>query len=351
MRIVVKLGSSSVTRDGRLDQTRITELAGAFRVLSDELVIVSSGAIAAGLSPLGFTQRPKDLPSLQAAASVGQSHLIDSWREALQPKTAAQVLMTRADFAHRSSYLNARATLDRLLALGAVPVLNENDALGTEEIRFGENDLLAALVANLIRADVLVILSDVDGLHTDKGAGGLIRSVETITPEIEAEAGPSGSDTGSGGMISKIVAAKVATMSGVRCVIAKAEPGTVAAIAAGESPGTTFAPSDERMSARKAWIAFAARRAGRIEVDEGARRALVQDKRSLLAAGVKGFSGSFEIGDAVEVCVGDGPAFAAGLVGVSSQDLDRVAGRPSSEVGETLGTPREVIHRDELVIL
>jgi glutamate 5-kinase len=347
-RVVVKIGSTSLTlRSGRLDPSRVDVLvADLVDLLADgrELVCVTSGAVAAGLEPLGLSRKPKDMPTLQAAAAVGQSHLMDAYQTAFESRgrVCGQVLLTRSDFLHRGQYVNAQNTFRRLMALGAVPVVNENDTVATDEIRFGENDLLAALVANLVGADALVLLSDVDGLHEGGAGGPLIDEIDTITAEIDAMAGGSESGIGSGGMRSKLNAARIATASGVSVVIARARDGVVKEILAGERIGTLFHAASSKLTARKAWIGYASTPAGSVVVDAGARRALSQSNRSLLAAGVKAVTGSFAAGDTVSIVDETGEEFARGLVGFSSEELSQVAGTSGA---------REVVHVDELVIL
>ncbi len=354
-RVVVKVGSTSLTKNDRLDPTRVDRLVADLCDLLEqgyELVCVTSGAVAAGLGPLKLSKRPRDMPSLQAAAAVGQSHLMDAYATAFESRghVCGQVLVTRSDFVHRGQYVNAQNTFRRLLSLGAVPVVNENDTVATDEIRFGENDLLAALVAHLVQADVLVLLSDVDGLHD--GAGGpVIAEVERITEQIEGFAGGSTSEVGSGGMRTKIDAARIATASGIPVVIAKFRLGALKQILSGDDVGTLFVASETKLASRKAWIAYATTPAGRVVVDDGARAAVVDSNRSLLAAGVKAVEGTFVPGDTVEVCDGQGHAFARGIVGFSSEELTKIAGMGSAQVSELTGGAREVVHRDELVVL
>lgn len=356
-RVVVKVGTTSLTKaNGRLDPKRVDrlveelcELVGTGR----EIVCVTSGAIAAGLDPLGISGRPKDMPTLQAAAAVGQSHLMDAYNSAFESRgrVCAQVLVTRSDFVHRQQYVNVLNTFRRLLVLGAVPVVNENDTVATDEIRFGENDLLAALVANLVRADVLVMLSDVDGLHRD-GSGDVIPEVDEITPEIVRFAGGSGSKLGSGGMRSKLDAVRIATASGVPAVIAGFKRGSLSRILDGKDVGTMFKPSASKLTSRKAWIGYATSPKGSVIVDAGARKAIADGNRSLLAAGVKRVEGSFVPGDAVDIVDDDeGQAFARGLVGFSSDELAKIAGLDSARLKSIVGDAREVVHRDELVVL
>ena len=356
-RVVVKVGSASlVGTGGEPDASRLDQLCTGLGELHDRgahPVMVSSGAIAAGLGPLGLLRRPADIPSLQAAAAVGQRLLLGAYAELLRARgiVAAQVLLTRYDFMHRQQYLNARNTLDRLLGLRALPVVNENDTVAVDEIRFGDNDMLGALVANITKAKLLVLLTDAQGLHAadprlDPGAP-LIDEVERITPELEKAAGGRGSEHSSGGMASKIAAAWVATFSGVGVVVADAsEPDVLVRIGEGERLGTYFHPRPKRATARRLWIAFARPPTGTVTVDDGARKAVVEDKRSLLPAGVTAISGKFETGDAVDVRVADGGVFARGLVRYSSEELEGARGRSTAHFAG-----REVIHRDQLVVL
>jgi glutamate 5-kinase len=361
MRVVVKVGTSSLTRNsGEIDNDALVKLCAELadvRAAGHAVVLVSSGAIAAGLPVLGFSDRPRDIGILQAAAAVGQPRLMERFGSLLagHELVAGQVLLTPYDFGHRSQYLHARETLARLLDLGVVPVVNENDTIADDEIRFGDNDLIAALVAHLVGADVLVILTDTAGVYTadprvDTGAS-LIEEIREVDAALEAVAGGAGSARGSGGMASKLVAARIAAWSGVRAVIAGArEPDVVRrALTDGEVVGTVVQPHAQRLSSRKLWIAFALRASGRIVVDDGARRALVEQGRSLLPAGVQDVAGSFQREDAVEVVDGHGKVFAKGLAGMDAATLRRVAGRRSAELPE--GVTHEAVHRDDLVLL
>lgn len=356
-RLVVKVGTASlVGAGGEPDEERVAALCGQIAGLAHSgirVMLVSSGAIAAGLGPLGLTSRPSDIPSLQAAAAVGQGRLQSRYAHLLSDAglITAQLLLTRYDFMNRQHYVNARNTLDRLLDLGVVPVVNENDTVAVDEIRFGDNDRLAALVGNLSRAKLLALLTDAKGVHTDDPRrdpeAPLIDEVDRITPELEKRAGGRGSEFASGGMASKIAAAWVATFSGVAVVVADAsEPDILAHIATGERVGTYFHPHPTRMSARRLWIAFAQPPRGTVVVDAGARRAMVRDKRSLLAVGVTGLTGEFRSGDVVDVAESSGSVFARGLVRYDSAELQEARGRPSAELAG-----REVIHRDQLIIL
>ncbi|MFN2595188.1 MAG: glutamate 5-kinase [Actinomycetota bacterium] len=356
-RVIVKIGTASlVGPDGEPDDLRMSALCagiGALRSSGFQVIVVSSGAIAAGLGPLGLTTKPSDIPSLQAAAAVGQGRLLHRYSRLLADMghTTAQLLLTRYDFMHRQQYLNARNTLDRLLELGAIPIVNENDTIAVDEIRFGDNDRLAALVANVARAKLLILLTDAPGVFArdprrDPGAP-LLDEVDRITPELEKAAGGRGSELSSGGMASKLAAAWVATFSGVGVVVADAaEREILQRVAAAEPLGTYFHPHPHRASARRLWIAFAQPPRGTVVVDAGARRAVVDDKRSLLAVGVVDVHGRFSAGDTVDVSVPSGTAFARGLVRYDSDELAEARGRPTVELAG-----REVIHRDQLVVL
>ncbi len=360
--VVVKVGSSSVTTpDGQADVGLIARLCAeiaSIRAAGRDVVLVSSGAIAVGWSALGRPgPRPSDPSVLQAVSAVGQQRLMNAWQDGLSPQglLAGQVLLAPLDFVHRRQYLHARQTFVHLLALGVVPVVNENDAVADEEIRFGDNDRLAALVAHLVRAELLVLLTDAPGLltadpRTAVGASLIEEVIEIDHRHLEAAGGP-GTAMGSGGMSSKLAAARIATWSGVQAVIADASrPEVLAAVLAGEAgAGTVFRPRSRRLPARKLWIAFATSAAGALVVDAGARRALVDDGRSLLAAGVRSVRGSFGPEDAVEIEGEDGTVFAKGLARVPSARADQWVGRRSDALPEDL--PSEVVHRDDLVVL
>ncbi|HEX2241400.1 MAG TPA: glutamate 5-kinase [Actinomycetota bacterium] len=355
-RLVVKVGTASlVGSDGRVDQSRLTQLCSQLSELKmrgSRVALVSSGAIAAGLGPLGIAGRPTDIPSLQAAAAVGQGHLLESYARLFgsHGQVVAQLLLTRYDFMHRQQYLNARNTMEKLFELGAIPIVNENDTIAVDEIRFGDNDLLAALVANLARAKLLLLLTDARGLHSadprQNPDAPIIEEVERITPELERAAGGRGSDLSTGGMASKIAAAWVATFSGVGVIVADAaDPEIVDKVARGEIVGTYFHPHPTRASARRLWIAFGQPPRGTIVVDEGARRAVTERKSSLLPVGVVEVRGGFKSGDTVDVAAG-GRVFARGLVRYDSQELEEARGRSTAELAG-----KEVIHRDQLIVL
>jgi glutamate 5-kinase len=357
---VVKVGTSSITSEqGVLDDVALLklgrELASA-RAAGHEIVLVVSGAIAAGLPALGLATRPTDVGTLQAVAAVGQPLLMERIGAILGQHglLAGQVLLTPHDFGVRSQYLHARETLRRLLDLGVIPVVNENDTVADDEIRYGDNDRLAALVSQLVGADVLVLLTDTPGVFTadprlHEGAS-LIEEIAQVDAALDAVVGGAGSVRGSGGMASKLAAAKIAAWSGVRAVIAAADaPDVVSGAIAGRPVGTSFPPRRERLASRKLWIAFARGAEGRVVVDDGARRALCNDHRSLLPAGVRAVEGAFDVDDAVEIVDASGTPFAKGLVRYGADALRQVAGRRTSELPD--GLPHEVVHRDDLVVL
>ena len=360
--VVAKIGTSSVTGgDGAIEVARVAKLCAevvGLREAGHHVVVVTSGAIAAGLPALGMTRaQARDTATLQAISAVGQSRLMRVYDEVFggHGVVCGQVLIAPLDFMVRQQYLHARSTLQRLLALGVVPIVNENDALADDEIRFGDNDRIAALVAHLLAADVLVLLTDTAGVLTadprlDAGAS-LIEEILEVDASLEAAAGGAGSARGSGGMASKLAAAKIAAWSGVQTVIAAADrDGVLAGAVAGDAGvGTIVRPRPKRLAARKLWIAFAVGSSGTIVVDEGARAALVERNVSLLPAGVLEARGTFGAGDAVELAGPDGRAFAKGLVQLSATQLVAVAGRRTSELGD--GIPHEVVHRDDLVVL
>ena len=346
--VVVKLGSSTLV-DGRrrLRRARLARLASelvALQLTGTPVCVVSSGAIALGLGALERDVRPTDVPSLQAASAVGQGLLASAGGR------AAQVLLTADDVRRRTSYLNARATLEALLAWDVVPIVNENDSTATDEITFGDNDALAAQVALLLRARLLVLLTDADGLYTrDPRAAGaeLVREVHdrALLADLDLDAAsPSG--LGSGGMRSKVVAASMAAGGGVACVIASgAQPGTIARVVAGRAVGTRFTAARRPVSAWKLWLRYGKPPAGRVFVDPGARTALLSRGASLLPVGVKRVEGNFRAGDAVRVCTLEGDVFATGVVAMGSAELRRAAGQHSA----IAGVP-EAIHRDNLVL-
>ncbi len=362
MIVVVKVGTSSITDEtGHIDEAAVAKLcaeAAALRAEGHRVVLVSSGAIAAGLPAVGLDgKRPRDAVTLQAVSAVGQTRLMRVYEAALADHdlVAGQVLLVPHDFMIRQQYLHARATLERLLELGIVPVVNENDAVADDEIRFGDNDRLAALVAHLVSADLLVLLTDAPGLLTADprldSSASLIEEILEVDHELEAVASGPGTARGSGGMASKLAAAKIAAWSGVRAVIAQASrAGVLADVVAGApGAGTVVQPKPKRLPARKLWIAFAVGSGGTVVVDDGARRALLERGVSLLPAGVREVEGAFAADEAVELAGPDGKVFAKGLTRISADALRAVAGRHTADLPE--GTPHEVVHRDDLVVL
>lgn len=358
-RIVVKVGSSSLTTAiGGLDPSRLDALVDALAARSaagSQVVLVSSGAIAAGLAPLGISRRPKDLATQQAAASVGQLELIHAYATsfARYQLTVGQLLLTADDVVRRSHYRNAQRTFSRLLALGVVPVVNENDTVATDEIRFGDNDRLAALVAHLIGADALVLLSDVDALYDgDPRKGGARRITEVVDESDLADviAGSTGaSGVGTGGMASKLAAARLASSAGVPVLLASAADAAAALAAAPASVGTAFAATGSRLSARRFWLAHAADSTGRLVLDDGAVAAVVTRRRSLLAAGIAGVDGDFDAGDVVDLTDLAGKVVARGVVAFDALELPAMIGRSSQQLAPE--QRREVVHADDLVPL
>ncbi len=362
-RIVVKVGSGVLTRRSALRLRIFTEIARQISELSDsgrQVVLVSSGSIAMGSRTLGWSHPGRSIPEKQAAAAVGQIGLSELYRRRFtrHGRQVAQVLVTRGGLDNRERFLNARRTLLTLLGLGVVPIVNENDTVATDEIRFGDNDSLSATVVNLVAADLLVILTDVDGLYTREPEPGrrkppLYGVIESITPEIERAAGGSTSAFGRGGMITKLAAARSAARSGAATVVCNGTTrNVITQVAAGEPVGTLFA-SGSRLASRKHWLAFTAHPRGRLVVDEGAVRALVERGRSLLPAGIVGVEGNFGIGDPVSCVDERGREFARGLAAYASADVNRIKGSPTRRITQLLGYSNgdEVIHRDDLVLL
>jgi len=362
-RIVVKVGSSTLTRNGVLRKRKFSELAEQITALADqgrEVVLVSSGAIAVGAHRLGWNHPGRSIPEKQAAAAVGQIGLVELYQRRFDARGrhVAQILLTRSGLENRQQFLNARHTLHELLKRGVVPVVNENDTVATEEIRFGDNDNLSATMVNVVGADLLVILSDVDGLYSERPERGqpkptLFDVVEKITPEIERAAQGSQSAFGRGGMITKLEAARSAARSGAATVLCNGSKRNVLLeVASGASIGTLF-PAGERMASRKHWLAFTARTRGELILDEGAIRAVVEGGRSLLPAGVDSVQGHFDVGDSVACIDHRGRELARGLSAYSSEQIRRIQGLPTKEIARVLGYSNgdEVIHRDDLVVL
>jgi glutamate 5-kinase len=363
-RIVVKIGSSLLTDDGRgLDHAAVARWAEQIAALKRdgrEVILVSSGAIAEGIKRLGWTTRPKAIHELQAAAAVGQMGLIQSYETAFSQfgLHTAQILLTHEDLSDRRRYLNARSTLRTLLELSVIAVINENDTVTTEEIRVGDNDTLGALVANLIEADVLVLLTDQRGLFTadprKDPRATFIEEARAGDPALESMAGGAGSTVGRGGMLTKILAAKRAARSGASTIIASGrEPDVLTRLGRGESIGTTLRATLVTLGARKQWLADHVQLAGKLRLDAGAVRALVAEGKSLLPIGVTAVEGTFERGEVVGCYDPDGHEVARGLVNYGAQDAGRIMRRPSQEIEAVLGyiDDTELIHRDNMVLL
>ncbi|MCR3749859.1 glutamate 5-kinase [Lentzea californiensis] len=356
-RIVVKVGSSSLTTaEGGLDPARLDALVDALAARAaagSQVVLVSSGAIAAGLAPLKLSRRPRDLATQQAAASVGQLTLAHAYANSFgrYSLTVGQVLLTADDVVRRAHYRNAQRTFSRLLALGAVPVVNENDTVATEEIRFGDNDRLAALVAHLVGADALFLLSDVDALYSgDPRKPGAVRITEVASAsDVDGvQAGTAGaSGLGTGGMASKLAAARLASSAGIPVLLTgSAEAGRALTSA---DVGTAFAATGSRLTARRFWLGYATDANGRLHLDDGAVAAVVGRRRSLLAAGITGVDGDFEAGDVVELVSLAGEVVARGVAGYDSAELPSLIGRKTHDLPEE--QRREVVHADDLVPL
>jgi len=362
-RIVVKVGTSTLAHQtGKLNLFQLEKLV---RELADvhnqgqEVLLVTSGAIGAGAGKLGLKQKPRTIPEKQAAAAVGQGVLLHMYEKLFAEYGAvvAQILLTREDIVNRKRYLNARHTLSTLIQYGVIPIINENDTVVVDEIRFGDNDTLAALVAGLIDADLLILLSDIDGLYTgdprtDTGAE-LINIIEEVTPEIEQLAGGTGSEFGSGGMETKIQAGKIAINSGVNMVITNGQTeGIIRRVLSGQGTGTLFVPRENRLHSRKRWIAYGSRVQGKVVVDDGARRAITSSGKSLLPSGILHVDGRFESGHVVSVVSLEGGEFARGIINYSSEQVSLIKGKQTQEIGAILGHKDydEVIHRDNMTV-
>ena len=361
-RLVVKVGTSSLThKTGKINLSQIEKLV---RELADihnegrEVLLVTSGAIGAGMGRLGFRARPKTIREKQACAAVGQGLLLQMYEKIFSEYgiVVGQVLLTRDDFADRRRFLNARNTLLTLLKYRVLPIINENDTVAVDEIRFGDNDTLSALVTNLVDAELLLILSDVDGLYTGdphrEPDVQLIPEVVAVTPELEALAGPAGSAVGSGGMVTKFQAAQVVSRAGAVMVLAAAAAeNIIRRVLAGEEVGTVFWPT-ERLKGRKRWILFGAAVQGKIYVDAGAARALCEGGKSLLPSGIVRVEGDFEAGHPVSVVDPEGQEIARGLVNYSAAEVERIKGAKTTRIAQLIGVQpyAEVVHRDNLVL-
>ena len=361
-RVVLKVGSSSLTGSAGagLDLAAVDKLVDGVAILKKrgvEVLVVSSGAIAAGLSPLGLTTRPKDLATQQAAASVGQGVLIYRYSESFARHgiTASQVLITSDDVIRRSHYRNAQRTFDRLLALGVVPVINENDTVGTQEIRFGDNDRLAALVSHLVQADLLILLSDIDALYDAPPTSANAKQITDVRDFAlldDAQIGGAGSaGVGSGGMVTKVEAARIATGAGIPVVLTSLA--NVEAAVSGAEIGTLFHANGVRTPSRALWLAHASSPKGKLHLDAGATTAIRERGTSLLPAGVTKVEGDFSAGDPVDLLSPEGKVIARGLVAFDADEIPQLLGKSTKELGAALGAEyeRELVHRDDLSLL
>jgi glutamate 5-kinase len=363
-RVVVKVGTSTLTHsNGKLNFSRIE---GLVRELADavnsgkQILLVSSGAVGAGMDRLGWKEKPRTIPEKQAAAAVGQGILMHTYEKLFGEygQIVAQVLLTREDSVNRRRYTNSRNTLLTLLKFGVIPIINENDAVSIDELKIGDNDTLSASVAAIVDADALIILSDVDGVYsanpqTDPAAR-LLPEIGDVTPEIEAMCGGAGTMRGTGGMLTKMAAARMAMNSGIVMVIASgSRDGVVQSVLAGKPIGTLFPPRQNRLQFRKRWLAFGARIKGRLMVDKGCAQALLTNGSSLLAAGIKAVEGSFEQGSTVSIVNQDGWEIARGLANYNTDDARKIMGAHTHEITGILGHKPydEVVHRDNMVLL
>ena len=363
-RLVVKVGTGTLTdAAGRFDRGNCERLASELAELSRtrSVVLVSSGAIALGADRLGLVRSPRktwDIATKQAAAAVGQPDLMAEWGRALgaHGRVVAQVLLTADDLASRKRFLNARHTFEALIERGVVPVVNENDTVAVDEIKVGDNDSLAALVATCVGADLVALLTDVEGLYDRDPrhpAARLVPDVVRVTPEVERMAGGAGSERSVGGMTTKLAAAKRLATQGVGTVLLSGRrAGAIAAFIEGEPLGTYFRPAAEHRAGRREWLTLAARGKGTILVDAGARKALTDQGKSLLPSGIRGVEGSFGVGDPVDIAVAGEPPFARGLAGYGADEVRRIAGLKSSEIERALGYKYldEVVHRNDMVL-
>jgi len=358
-RIVVKIGSSLITENDAISRNRIAALAGdvaSLRTRGFEVVIVSSGAISAGAGAMGKKRESLSIPEKQALAAVGQSILMNEYRACFSKRgfEVGQILLTEDDVKNRGRFLNARHAFNSLLHFGAIPIVNENDSVAVKEIKFGDNDTLSAHVANIVEAELLIILSDVDGFYRELGDASPIEEILEITPELRSRAGGRGRVHGTGGRATKIKAAEIIVKSGEMMIIANGRTrGILSRIMKGEKLGTLFRGRERRsLRSRKRWIAFNMKAGGRLTIDEGAVRAIRDKKKSLLASGVIAVGGAFALGDAVEVFSASGTLVGKGIVNYSRAELSRIKGKKTSEIREILGSRYfdEVINRDDLIV-
>ena len=363
-RIVVKVGTSTLTHpNGKLNYSRIErivrELADAVNA-GRQILLVTSGAVGAGMDRLGWKEKPKTIPEKQAAAAVGQGILMHTYEKMFGEygQKVAQVLLTREDSVNRRRYANSRNTLLTLLGIGVIPIINENDAVAIDELKIGDNDTLSANVAAIVDADLLIILSDVEGVYTANPqtdpSAGLIAEIAEVTPEIEAICGGAGSLRGTGGMITKMEAARTVMHTGGVMVIASgSREGAISGILAGEAIGTLFPPRQNRLQFRKRWLAFGARIKGKLTVDQGCAQALQSSGSSLLAAGIRSAEGNFEQGNTVSIVNEQGWEIARGIVNYNAADVRRIMGAHTHEIAGILGHKSydEIVHRDNMVLL
>ena len=363
-RIVVKVGTSTLTHpNGKLNYSRIERLV---RELADavnagrQILLVSSGAVGAGMDRLGWKEKPKTIPEKQAAAAVGQGILMHTYEKMFGEygQLVAQVLLTREDSVNRRRYANSRNTLLTLLGIGVIPIINENDAVAIDELKIGDNDTLSANVAAIVDADLLIILSDVEGVYTANPQADptatLIAEIAEVTPEIEAICGGAGTLRGTGGMVTKMQAARIVMNSGgVMIVASGAREGAISGILAGEAIGTLFPPRQNRLQFRKRWLAFGARIRGKVTVDHGCAQALLSSGSSLLAAGIRAVEGNFDQGNTVSIVNESGWEIARGLTNYNAADMRRIMGAHTPEITIILGHKPydEIVHRDNMVLL
>ena len=364
VRVVVKIGTSTLTyNNGKLNLFRIEKLVRELADLANqgkEIILVTSGAVGAGLDRLGSTERPKTIPEKQAVAAIGQGILMHMYEKlfAEYGQIVAQVLLTRENSVKHKLYINSRNTLLTLLKMGVIPVINENDAIAIDELKIGDNDTLSATVATIVDADLLIILSDIEGVFTanpqNDPTAQLIEEITDITPEIEELAGGAGSKLGTGGMYTKIQAAKIAVNAGVTMVIASgALEGVVRNILSGENIGTIFPAKEQHLQVRKSWLAFGAMIKGELVVDEGCEKALITEGSSLLSVGIVEVKGTFDRGNSVRILSKQGREIARGLANYNSEEINKICGKNTNNISKILGSKLydEVIHRDNMVIM
>ena len=364
VRVVVKIGTSTLTyNNGKLNLFRIEKLVRELADLANqgkEIILVTSGAVGAGLDRLGSTERPKTIPEKQAVAAIGQGILMHMYEKlfAEYGQIVAQVLLTRENSVKHKLYINSRNTLLTVLKMGVIPVINENDAIAIDELKIGDNDTLSATVATIVDADLLIILSDIEGVFTanpqNDPTAQLIEEITDITPEIEELAGGAGSKLGTGGMYTKIQAAKIAVNAGVTMVIASgALEGVVRNILSGEKIGTIFPAKEQHLQVRKSWLAFGAMIKGELIVDEGCEKALITEGSSLLSVGIVEVKGTFDQGNSVRILSKQGREIARGLANYNSEEIKKICGKNTNNISKILGSKLydEVIHRDNMVIM